>query len=101
EEAGHRDGRGEFEGFAVQGNDHGRSEIPVHFTARRMMASMEHLLASYERIRARSRALFGLLSEEAYYSQPIALRHPLVFYDGHLPSFSFNTLVKKALGGPG
>ena len=43
----------------------------------------------------RSRALFDLLADEAYYSRPIALRHPIVFYEGHLPAFSFNTLVKK------
>jgi ergothioneine biosynthesis protein EgtB len=53
----------------------------------------------YRRNRARSRSLFALLSDAAYYSQPIALRHPIVFYEGHLPGFSFNTLVKKALGG--
>src|SRR5437667_3739403 len=53
----------------------------------------------YCRTRARSRALFDLLADEAYYSQPITLRHPIVFYEGHLPAFSFNTLVKKALGG--
>jgi iron(II)-dependent oxidoreductase len=41
-----------------------------------------------------------MLSDDAYYCQPIALRHPIVFYEGHLPGFSFNTLVKKALGGP-
>ena len=52
----------------------------------------------YVRNRARSRALFDLLAEEAYYSQPIELRHPIVFYDGHLPAFSFNTLIKKGLG---
>lgn len=52
----------------------------------------------YRRNRTRSKALFDLLSPEAYYSQPIALRHPIVFYEGHLPAFSFNTLVKKALG---
>ena len=57
-------------------------------------------LAQYRRNRARTRQLFDLLSEEAYYSRPIALRHPIVFYEGHLPAFSFNTLVKKALGGP-
>ena len=34
-----------------------------------------------------------------YYSQPIALRHPIVFYEGHLPAFSFNTLVKKGSAG--
>src|SRR3954471_14779819 len=54
----------------------------------------------YRRNRERSRALFDLISAEAYYSQPIALRHPVVFYDGHLPAFSFNTLVKRALGRP-
>src|SRR5437764_13045698 len=54
----------------------------------------------YCRTRARSQALFDLLADEAYYSQPIALRHPIVFYEGHLPAFSFNTLVKKGLGRP-
>src|ERR671930_2737079 len=54
----------------------------------------------YRRNRDRSRALFDLLVDETYYSQPIALRHPIVFYDGHLPAFSFNTLVKNALGRP-
>src|SRR3954462_1453809 len=55
--------------------------------------------AWYRKNRARSRALFDLIAPEAYYEQPIALRHPIVFYDGHLPAFSFNTLVKRALGG--
>src|SRR5689334_20189032 len=54
----------------------------------------------YCRTRARSRGLFDLLADEAYYSQPIALRHPIVFYEGHLPAFAFNTLVKKGLGLP-
>ena len=58
-------------------------------------------LSWYQRNRDRSRALFDLLVDDAYYSQPIALRHPIVFYEGHLPAFSFNTLVKKALGKPG
>ncbi len=58
------------------------------------------LVEWYRRNRERSRALFDLLADEAYYAQPISLRHPLVFYDGHLPGFSFNTLVKKALGRP-
>ena len=57
-------------------------------------------LASYRRNRERTRALFDLLTDEAYYSRPIALRHPLVFYEGHLPAFSFNTLVRKGLKGP-
>ena len=57
-------------------------------------------LSSYQRSRARSRELFDVLTDEAYYSQPIALRHPIVFYEGHLPGFSFNSLMKKALGRP-
>src|SRR5438046_2158958 len=57
------------------------------------------IVAWYRRNRARSRALFDVLAEDAYYSRPIALRHPIVFYEGHLPAFSFNTLVRKGLGG--
>ena len=59
------------------------------------------LLDRYLRNRSRSAGLFALLSDEAYYSRPIALRHPIAFYEGHLPGFSFNALVKKALGRPG
>ena len=57
-------------------------------------------LSWYARNRERSRALFDMLPEDVYYRRPIELRHPVVFYDGHLPGFSFNTLVKKALGRP-
>ena len=55
----------------------------------------------YARNRGRTRELFDVVADEAYYSRPIDLRHPIVFYDGHLPAFSFNTLVKRALGEPG
>ena len=61
----------------------------------------EALAAWYRRNRERSRMIFDVLADEAYYAQPIALRHPIVFYDGHLPAFSFNTLVKKGLGRSG
>jgi gamma-glutamyl hercynylcysteine S-oxide synthase len=61
-----------------------------------------HLVARYRSNRERSRLLFDLLTDEdAHYSQPIPLRHPFVFYEGHVPGFSFNTLVKTALGGAG
>jgi ergothioneine biosynthesis protein EgtB len=55
----------------------------------------------FKAIRQRSRRLFDLLEPDAYYSRPIALRHPIVFYEGHLPAFSINTLIKRALGQPG
>jgi ergothioneine biosynthesis protein EgtB len=55
----------------------------------------------FRTIRERSRRLFDLLEPDAYYSRPIALRNPIVFYEGHLPAFSINTLIKRALGQPG
>ncbi|MBI4486626.1 MAG: ergothioneine biosynthesis protein EgtB [Acidobacteria bacterium] len=64
------------------------------------MADGAALAAWYRRNRTRSKALFDLVSDRAYYAQPISLRHPIVFYEGHLPAFSFNTLVKRALCGP-
>ena len=54
----------------------------------------------YRRNRERSAQLFGLVREEAYYDKPIPLRHPFVFYDGHLPAFSFNTLCARGLQQP-
>lgn len=53
----------------------------------------------YRRNRQRSAQLFDIVDTSAYYSKPIDLRHPIVFYEGHLPAFSFNTLVKRGLGG--
>jgi gamma-glutamyl hercynylcysteine S-oxide synthase len=58
------------------------------------------LRSRFDRVRARSRVLFDLITEEAYYSRPIALRNPIVFYEGHLSAFAVNTLLKKALDEP-
>ena len=55
----------------------------------------------FRETRRRTADLFGLLSPEAYYEQPIPLRHPVVFYEGHIPAFSVNTLLKRGLGRPG
>ncbi len=49
--------------------------------------------------RNRSAELFALVAPAAYEDRPIPLRHPVVFYEGHLPAFSFNKLVREALGG--
>src|SRR5262245_19721284 len=62
---------------------------------------MSSLAERYSEMRQRTRRLFDLVRPEAYRSRPIALRHPIVFYEGHLPAFSVNTLVKKGLGRPG
>jgi len=58
-------------------------------------------LDRFRRARARTRALFDLLDPAAYFEKPIALRNPIVFYEGHLPAFAVNTLIKKGLGRPG
>lgn len=52
-------------------------------------------------MRVRTRALFDLVAPDAYYDRPIALRNPIVFYEGHLPAFAVNTLIKLAHGGKG
>lgn len=61
----------------------------------------DDLVAWYRTNRARTRELFDLIVPEAYYDRPIGLRNPIVFYEGHLPAFSVNTLVKltKKLAG--
>jgi ergothioneine biosynthesis protein EgtB len=48
----------------------------------------------------RSDEIFGLLEPEALLGQPIALRHPLVFYLGHLPAFAWNQVCRGVLGRP-
>jgi iron(II)-dependent oxidoreductase len=58
-------------------------------------------LERFRHIRARTRAMFDLLDESAYVERPIPLRNPVVFYEGHLPAFAVNTLLKRALGRPG
>src|SRR3954447_7648173 len=80
----------------------GLEDVPgSHVGGRRSMVPRQALIDWYRRNRIRTKALFDLVSEEAYYRRPILLRHPIVFYEGHLPAFSFNTLVKRALGQPG
>ena len=55
----------------------------------------------FERNRRRSRCWFDLVAPDAYQARPIALRLPIVFYEGHLAAFNVNTLVKRGLGWPG
>src|SRR5215831_231577 len=85
-----------FHSIAAGGYPPARVSYKDHW----MRFNRSSAVQQYRRNRARSRALFDMLPEDVYYSRPIDLRHPIVFYDGHLPGFSFNTLVKKALGRP-
>lgn len=61
----------------------------------------DDLIAWYRELRQRTERLFRLVHPDAYHDRPIALRNPIVFYEGHLPAFAVNTLLKLALGRPG
>jgi iron(II)-dependent oxidoreductase len=65
------------------------------------LADRDGLVERYRRTRARSSSIFDLAPPDARLSRPIALRHPIIFYEGHLPAFYVNTLLKKGLGMPG
>lgn len=41
--------------------------------------------------------IFGAIKREAFYERPIALRHPIVFYYGHLPAFAWNQILRGSL----
>ena len=58
------------------------------------------VLARFDANRRLSRRLFDCVKPEAYLDQPIPLRNPIVFYEGHFSAFNFITLVQRALGGP-
>jgi ergothioneine biosynthesis protein EgtB len=57
-------------------------------------------IAWYRRNRRRSDALFDLIDPAAYYTRPISLRNPIVFYEGHLPAFSVIAFLRRGLGRP-
>ncbi|HET9793262.1 MAG TPA: SUMF1/EgtB/PvdO family nonheme iron enzyme [Thermoanaerobaculia bacterium] len=59
------------------------------------------LLSRFTAARKRTEDLFSFIRDEAFLARPIPLRHPIVFYRGHLPAFAVNTLLKRALGRPG
>ena len=58
----------------------------------------EAAIQTYLENRGRTQALFDLLEPDLYYQRPIPLRHPAVFYEGHVPAFSVNCFLKKGLG---
>ncbi len=55
------------------------------------------LVDRYRRQRARTAALFASIDPGVYYAAPIPLRHPFVFYEGHLPGFAYLVLHERAL----
>jgi ergothioneine biosynthesis protein EgtB len=49
---------------------------------------------------ARTDRIFGILGPGGWLSRPIALRHPFIFYLGHLPAFAWNHVGGGLLGRP-
>ena len=49
---------------------------------------------------ARTDRIFEMLVPGAFLARPIALRHPFIFYVGHLPAFAWNHICAGVLGRP-
>lgn len=56
------------------------------------------LLSDLVQARAVTDELFGIVRPEALYGRPIAERHRIAFYIGHLEAFDWNLLGKYVLG---
>lgn len=65
------------------------------------IVNRQEAVRSYRQNRERSRVFFEMLDADTYYERPIPLRHPVVFYEGHIPAFSVNCYLKNGLGHPG
>jgi iron(II)-dependent oxidoreductase len=65
-----------------------------------LVVDREAMASRYRANRRRTAALFAMIAPEAYGDAPIPLRHPFLFYDGHIPAFSYITLVRDALHRP-
>jgi formylglycine-generating enzyme required for sulfatase activity len=56
------------------------------------------LLRELHAARSESDRLFGILKPEALYERPIAERHRVIFYLGHLDGFDFIQICREGLG---
>lgn len=58
----------------------------------------KQIIQAYRNNRARTEAIFAMLTPDRYYESPIPLRHPPVFYEGHISAFAVNLFLKRGLG---
>ena len=61
-------------------------------------ATLPRLLEELELAWKTTDRLFGLMRPDAWLERPIALRHPFVFYLGHLSAFAWNQVGRGVLG---
>ena len=67
------------------------------------MGSLALTLDLERRFRAlweRTDRLLALVGADGIRERPIALRHPFIFYVGHLPAFAWNHVCRRRLGWP-
>lgn len=62
------------------------------------MSALDSFRAALSAAWQRSDTLFSLVPRSAWLTQPIDLRHPILFYIGHLPAFAWNQIGRGALG---
>jgi len=67
------------------------------FTAHVTDTSNDILLERINHARRQSDELFSIVKPEFLYERPIAERHRIVFYIGHLEAFDWNLLRERAL----
>ena len=58
----------------------------------------DSLLLELSDARARSDELFEIVRPEAFYERPIAERHRIIFYLGHLEAFDWNLFARELVG---
>ncbi len=66
-------------------------------TAQKHVQGLRNELA---KARGESDKLFGLISPAGLYARPIAERHRLVFYLGHLEAFDWNLMARRGMSAP-
>ena len=59
---------------------------------------VEPIEQRFAKVWSRTDRLFELLAPDQWLAQPIALRHPFIFYLGHLPAFAWNHVCVGLLG---
>ncbi len=72
----------------------------MNATATRLQFRRQVLAAQLSEARKQTDELFAIVRPDAMYERPIAQRHRLVFYLGHLEAFDWNLLSGRAFGLP-
>jgi iron(II)-dependent oxidoreductase len=71
--------------------------MELRFATKAQSSLSEQLLSAFQAAFARTEQIFNLITKDAYWMRPIPLRHPINFYEGHLPAFAWNTLFGRVL----